>query len=58
MTKGIRSYANKQRRKIRRENHFARDLKSPIFRQRKIDRNKDYNEKYSFNFNEWTIDED
>jgi hypothetical protein len=44
MTKGMRSYAKKQRRKIRRENHFAKDLRSPIFRNRRIE-NKNHRDR-------------
>lgn len=38
MTKGVRSYPHKQRRSVRRQNHIARDLRSPIFRMRVIDK--------------------
>jgi hypothetical protein len=34
MTKGIRSYEDKQRRKVRRRNHIARDLQKPQFQQK------------------------
>lgn len=32
--KGIRSYEPKERRKVRRRNHIARDLMSPKYNQR------------------------
>lgn len=38
VTKGMRSYPRKQRRSVRRQNHIARDLRSPIFRMRVIDK--------------------
>lgn len=34
MTKGMNSYDSKQRRKIRRRNHVAKDLQTPKYRQR------------------------
>jgi hypothetical protein len=57
MTKGMRSYAKKQRRKIRRENHFARDLRSPIFHQRRIERTRVDGEKYLLKLEEWIDNE-
>jgi hypothetical protein len=48
VVKGINGYDQKQRRRIRRqsrvENKIARALRSPIFRQRRIETNKE--EKY------------
>jgi hypothetical protein len=36
-TKGINKYDDKERRKVRRRNHIAKDLADPKFRPRIID---------------------
>jgi len=38
VTKGMRFYPRKQRRSVRRQNHIARDLRSPLFRMKVIDK--------------------
>lgn len=45
MPKGMRSVPRKQRRNVRRYNHFARDLASPIFRMKVVER-KDSRDKW------------
>jgi len=50
VTKGMRSYSRKQRRNVRRQNHIARDLRSPLFQMRVIDereRQKDWRKQIS-----------
>lgn len=43
MVKGIRAYDPKQRRAIRRRNHFARDLEDRRYHQRRIEhKDEDY----------------
>lgn len=48
MTKhGIRFYVPKDRRRIRRQNHIARDLRTPKYRQRVVvEVNKEEPDKY------------
>jgi hypothetical protein len=48
MTKhGIRFYGPKDRRRIRRQNHIARDLRTPKYRQRVVvEVNKEEPDKY------------
>lgn len=46
MVKGLNSYENKDRRRIRRVNHAAKDLRSPLFRMRRVESKKDKGEKY------------
>lgn len=38
---GMSGYEDKERRKIRRENHIARDLRTPKYRSRRVEMNKD-----------------
>lgn len=45
MPKGMRSVPRKQRRNVRRYNHFARDLAPPIFRMKVVER-KDSRDKW------------
>lgn len=45
MPRGMRSVPGKQRRNVRRQNHIARDLASPKFRMRVIER-KDSRDKW------------
>ena len=37
MSKGVGRLPEKERRKMRRRNHFARDLWKPEFRQRRVE---------------------
>lgn len=47
MTKhGIRFYVPKDRRRIRRQNHIARDLRTPKYHQRVIDKKEEEEVKY------------
>lgn len=45
MPGGMRSVPRKQRRNVRRQNHIARDLASPLFRMRVVQR-KDSRDKW------------
>jgi len=54
MVKGIRGYDEKQRRRIRRANHIARDLRKPQFRMRRVEINKQ--DKYK-NYEDYDEDE-
>jgi hypothetical protein len=56
MTKGIKSYNHKERRKVRRQNHLARDLRSPLSKQRR--RNGLRQEDEKFNYKDWNAYED
>lgn len=40
MTKGIRAYFKKQKRSVRRQNHIARDLRTPKFKMRRVELDK------------------
>lgn len=53
VVKGANSYTGKERRKMRRENHIARDLRSgPKYRLRRVESKKDRGEKYPISYNE------
>ena len=44
---GLNRYTDKEKRKMRRHNHIARDLRTPKFRQRVVQRKK--TEKWCWN---------
>lgn len=48
MVKGIRAYDNKNKRRIRRANHVAKDLRTPKYRIRRVENDKEekYKNKY------------
>lgn len=46
MTKGMKAYDTKARRKIRRQNHIAKDLMSGKYRSQRIERVTKDHEKY------------
>jgi len=54
MVKGIRGYDEKQRRKIRRQNSVAKDLRTPKYRSRRVEINKD--DKYPMRIEDIDID--
>ncbi len=50
MSKGLNSFDEKKRREQRRFNHIAKDLRTPKYRQRRIDnkKTKDYDEEEEY----------
>jgi len=51
MTKGWKAYSEKERRKMRRVNHIAKDLRTPKYRMRRIEDNTK-KDKYPFNYDD------
>lgn len=49
---GLNKYSDKEKRKMRLQNHIARDLRTPKYRQRKVEVRKEPRNK------NWLIDED
>lgn len=52
MVKGIRSYSNKERRKVRRANHLALDLRTPKYGQRVVEPKVYKKPKYKANYDD------
>ena len=59
MVKGMRSYDPKQRRRIRRQNHIHKDLRTPKYRQR-VEKNKFHDYEQAIKYKDWEkyIEED
>jgi len=51
MTRGMDRYDAKQRRKVRRFNHIAKDLRTDKYRMRRVEDKRD-REKYPVNYEE------
>ena len=58
MVKGMRSYSSKERRKVRRANHAARDLRTPKYRQRIVEPKIHKDPKYKHKDFEYDSDEE
>ena len=54
---GINRYDDKDRRKQRRRNHIAKDLRNTEFHMRRVESKKDTGEKYKY-WERYVIDEE
>jgi hypothetical protein len=55
---GINSYSDKERRQVRRRNHFARDLAEPKFRQRVLDKHDKKMYNWEQDYEDWLKEND
>ena len=54
MVRGLRAFDEKERRRQRRQNHIARDLRTPKYRQRRVEKNKEG--KYKVDYDNYDFD--